>query len=245
MSSLLEFFAYQATSPFLSWDLQLLLAKQFKVSIAEVEATALRCNILPLRYQKSLRNISIMERKDIFFSHVAVTGCGQLGGYIAEGLSRIGVGHLTLIDSGIIEEATLSQHPFIGPSWLGRNKVDAVANLTKEVNPAVTVTPVVQDVNLGNGCGLLAGTEVVVDALYSTNARLMVCNICEKLELPLINGLSLASLRTDKHCQAEHDATKMQQNDRKEDAYTTSPQSLTLLAENIIEATLDVLLRSG
>ena len=172
----------------LSWSDQLTIARQYGVSVAYIEAVALERGILPARYQRNRNMLNCRDQQALFSSHVAVVGCGGLGGYIIEELARIGIGHLTVIDPDIFEEHNLNRQILSTPADLGHDKVAVAVRRVAEVNPAVTVTPIVKALSRNNGCGLLAGSQVVVDGLDNIDTRLELSDVCETLELPLVHG---------------------------------------------------------
>lgn len=172
----------------LSWADQQAGASQFNVSIACIEELALKRGIMPARYQRNRTMLSCRDQLCLFSSHVAVIGSGGLGGHVVEGLARLGVGHITVIDPDIFEEHNLNRQLLSSPAALGRDKVAVAAERIAEINPAVTVTPVVKAFSAANGLGLLAGALVAVDALDSIEVRLELADVCRQLDIPLVHG---------------------------------------------------------
>ncbi|MCD6525406.1 MAG: HesA/MoeB/ThiF family protein, partial [Desulfuromonas sp.] len=170
----------------LSWSEQQAIAEKFDVSIAYMEAVALERGILPARY---LRNQQMFSFRDqLCCSHVVVVGCGDFGGYIVEALARLGVGHLTVIDPDCFEEHDFNRQLLSSPAVLGCDKVAVAARRVAEINPAVTVTPVVKAFSKRNGVGLLAGAQIVVDGLGRIDVRLDLAAVCNEMDVPLVHG---------------------------------------------------------
>ena len=176
------------TSGLLNWADQLIAAQRFGVSVACIEAICLKRGILPTRYQRNGSMFSCLDQLCLFTSHVAVVGCGGLGGYVVEELARLGVGHITVIDPDVFEEHNLNRQLFSSTAVLGCDKVTVAAERIALVNPAVVVTPQVKAFSADNGIGLLAGAQVVVDALDTIETRLALAKVCHKLEVPLVHG---------------------------------------------------------
>nr|WP_320049136.1 HesA/MoeB/ThiF family protein [uncultured Desulfuromonas sp.] len=176
------------SSGLLSWADQLTAARRFGVSVACIEAICLKRGILPTRYQRNGAMFSCRDQLCLFTSHVAVVGCGGLGGYVVEELARLGVGHITVIDPDVFEEHNLNRQLFSSTAVLGCDKVTVAAERIALVNPAVVVTPQVKAFSADNGIGLLAGAQVVVDALDSIETRLALAKVCHELEVPLVHG---------------------------------------------------------
>lgn len=124
----------------------------------------------------------------LFRSRVAVIGCGGLGGYVIEELARLGVGHLVAIDPDIFEEHNLNRQILSTPATLGKAKVEAALERVAEINPAVRVTAVKDAFCLANGFELLAGCQVVVDALDSISYRLELAEAATLAGIPMVHG---------------------------------------------------------
>jgi len=60
-------------------------------------------------------------------AHVAIVGCGSVGGQLATQLASTGISRLTLIDPDRLEAANVYRH-VLGRADIGRRKVDALAD---------------------------------------------------------------------------------------------------------------------
>lgn len=188
MSQIDQWIAQQARDGLLHWVDHAATAKHFNTSVAEIEKRALKQGILPARYQRNCTLLSCEDQYRLSCSHVAVIGCGGLGGHVIEGLVRLGIGHLTIIDPDIFEEHNLNRQTFCTMSVLGQSKADVTAQRIRELNPAVTVTSHVDSFSSYNGNTLLSGADIVVDALDSIIVRLELSAVCRELCLPLVHG---------------------------------------------------------
>ena len=135
MKELEEFLRAASEGDLLSWSSQVDASKQFGVSVAKVEEIALRAGILPSRYQRNRRTISVDNQYTLFRSRVAVLGCGGLGGYIVEQLARLGVGCIVAIDPDVFEEHNLNRQLLSSIAWLGRSKAQAALERVSESIP--------------------------------------------------------------------------------------------------------------
>lgn len=172
----------------LHWTDQVAAADRFNTSVATIEGLTLKQGILPARYQRNQNLLSCDDQYRLFTSHVVVVGCGGLGGHVIEGLARLGVGHLTIIDPDIFEEHNLNRQTFCTVNNLGRSKVEVTAERVAELNPAVTISSHVLAFASYNGTKLLSGADTVVDALDSIIVRLELSAVCRELRLPLVHG---------------------------------------------------------
>lgn len=188
MLNVLTFIRKQLTGCLLPWSVQSAATEQFGCSHAELEELALENGILPARYQRNQKMISTAEQLLLFRSRVAVIGCGGLGGYIIEQLARLGVGRIVAIDPDIFEEHNLNRQLFATPSTLGQAKVKAVVARVKEINPAVTVSPIRDAFCTANGHEFLNGVTVAVDALDCISSRLELAEVCTDMHIPMVHG---------------------------------------------------------
>lgn len=188
METLTSFVRNRAEGPLLSWHQQVEAAERFGATLARVEEIALEEGIMPSRYQRNRTIISVSDQLTLLRSSVAVIGCGGLGGYIVEELARLGVGKIIVIDPDVFEEHNLNRQLFSSPANLGSAKVAAAALRISEVNPAVTLVPLQTAFSPQNGADLLAGCQVVVDALDSIQVRLELADACTAMGIPLVHG---------------------------------------------------------
>jgi len=188
MSQIDQWIASTAIDGLLHWVDQVAASEKFNTSIATIEGHALQQGILPARYQRNRNLLTCEDQYRLFCSHVVVVGCGGLGGHVIEGLVRLGVGQLTIIDPDIFEEHNLNRQTFCTMSTLGKSKAKITAERAVDINPAVTVTPHVLAFASDNGTMLLSGADIVVDALDNIIVRLELSAVCRELSVPLVHG---------------------------------------------------------
>jgi molybdopterin/thiamine biosynthesis adenylyltransferase len=188
MEKMRDFLRAMADGDLISWHHQRFAANYFNMTLAQVERIVLDIGILPARYQRNRKTISIKEQAKLFRSHVAVVGCGGLGGYVIEELARIGVGRITGIDPDVFEEHNLNRQLYSTPENLGRPKVEAAHERVSKINPAVTFIPQKVAFSKLNGFDLLQGVDVVVDALDTIPVRMELAEISAELDAPMVHG---------------------------------------------------------
>lgn len=188
MDSLPIFVRDHTDGQLLPWNRQIEAAELFGVTVAQIEEVALERGILPARYQRNRQAISVSDQLRLFRSSVAVIGCGGLGGYVVEELARLGVGRIVVIDPDVFEEHNLNRQLFSTPANLGRAKVKAAAKRISEINPAVTLVPLLIAFSRESGVELLDGCQIVVDALDSIQVRLELAEVCSAMNIPLVHG---------------------------------------------------------
>lgn len=99
-------------------------------------------------------------------SRVVVAGCGSVGSFIADELTRHGVRRFTLIDPDFVEWANLTRTVY-GHGDIGRAKTDALADHLRSIFPDIDIQTHGQTVQ-GLGDGLrtaIASADLVVAAV--------------------------------------------------------------------------------
>lgn len=140
------------------------------------------------RYQRNLGALTEEDMLKIRQAKVCVVGCGGLGGHIAEMLVRIGIGEITIIDGDVFVESNLNRQLYATEKTLGRNKADVAAEYLKEINSKAKINTIVEFIDEVNISMFLDGYDLVFDALDNIDARLLLENACEDLEIVLVHG---------------------------------------------------------
>jgi len=154
----------------------------------EVELAALAAGVVPLRYARNLGTLGLDGQAKLLRSAVAIVGLGGLGGHILEGLARSGVGHIFAIDGDRFEEHNLNRQALASEANLGQPKALAAVARAAGINAAVTVTPHMARLTRDRAAELLAGADVVVDALDNLPDRLLLQEEAASLGKPLVHG---------------------------------------------------------
>jgi molybdopterin/thiamine biosynthesis adenylyltransferase len=188
MTALQTFLKENAVGGLISWQLQQRAAAKFQLTVTEVEKVILQAELLPARYQRNQQMISTAQQLQLLQSHVAVVGCGGLGGYILEELARLGVGQIVAIDPDVFEEHNLNRQLLSSIEQLGTAKTDAAFQRIAEINPAVKVRPINLAFGKENGQDMLAGVDLVIDAVDNVPTRLDLAEVCCQINVPMVHG---------------------------------------------------------
>lgn len=140
------------------------------------------------RYDRNKNMISETEQKLLEHKSVCIVGCGGLGGYSIELLARLGVGCLTVIDGDIFDESNFNRQLLSEERLLGYSKAEAAKERVLSINSQVKVNVQSKFLTKENAKDLLAGHNVVVDALDSITTRKILASACDHLKIPLVHG---------------------------------------------------------
>lgn len=138
------------------------------------------------RYIRNERMLSPEENKKLRSFRVAVVGCGGLGGYLIEMLARLGIGHLTVIDSDVFEASNLNRQLLSLPSNLGKAKATEAGRRVQEINPGLSCRVVQERLTTENADEILSGHDVICDALDNVSSRRTVETTASRLGIPVV-----------------------------------------------------------
>ena len=140
------------------------------------------------RYARNVPALSEAECALLRTKKAAVIGCGGLGGHLIELLARVGVGCIRAVDGDVFEESNLNRQLLSQPSLLGCSKAEAAAARVRQINPQVHAEAVCMFLDERNAAALIAGCDVVLDALDSIPARKGLEQACSDAGIPYLYG---------------------------------------------------------
>jgi hypothetical protein len=119
---------------------------------------------------------------------VFVAGCGSGGANVALQLVMSGIRNFTLMDRDILGAENIIRH-VCGRSFIGRNKVDAVAEVLRDRNPKVNIVTIDADImNYPNMASEIIKNDVVVLATDNEPSRYTINAICVQNNIPFVVG---------------------------------------------------------
>jgi len=149
------------------------------------------------RYSRQMRFGGIGEagQRRLLKSHVTLCGCGALGTVLANALVRAGVGHVRIVDRDFIETHNLQRQILFDENDVAESlpKAEAAARKLRIVNSAVTVEPVVTDIDRTNIESLCKDADVILDGTDNFEVRYLINDIAVKLKKPWVYGGSIGS----------------------------------------------------
>jgi adenylyltransferase/sulfurtransferase len=119
---------------------------------------------------------------------VCICGAGGLGSPVAIYLAAAGVGRITLIDHDRVALGNLNRQILHGESDIGRFKVDSAKTTLDQFNSHVIVDTKSQVITPENAKELVAGHDVIVDAVDNLEIRYILNKAALDLNIPFIHG---------------------------------------------------------
>ncbi|MDI6892171.1 MAG: HesA/MoeB/ThiF family protein [Actinomycetota bacterium] len=164
------------------------LASAFHLPTREVEGAALENKILPSRYSRNIGTIGFKGQARLLKSKVAVVGLGGLGGTAAELLARLGVGQIIALDAETFEESDLNRQLLATEENMGEEKTISAVKRAAKINSSVEVFPYQIRAGEKEFREILKGADVIIDALDTFSARLVLQKTAKDLKTPLVHG---------------------------------------------------------
>lgn len=140
------------------------------------------------RYERNMNMLSHEENKSLNTFNVCVVGCGGLGGYVIEMLSRLGIGSITAVDGDVFDETNLNRQLLSDERSIGASKAEKAKERVQNINSSVNVKPIVGMLGYENARSIVSGHDIVIDALDSIDARLELQKACHCENIPFIHG---------------------------------------------------------
>jgi tRNA threonylcarbamoyladenosine dehydratase len=118
--------------------------------------------------EQFIRNIGIMSEDEVQTLHdttIAIAGCGCIGGYSAELLTRMGIGKLILADPDVFDVSNINRQCAATHHTVGQRKVEALKNHLLSINPELFVECYTEGVTEENAPLFVDGADYVIDAI--------------------------------------------------------------------------------
>lgn len=129
-------------------------------------------------------------------ARVMVLGLGGVGSSCAEALARGGMGSLTLVDCDEVRPNNVNRQRIAFVSTVGMRKVDAMARMVRDVNPAIDLVTLDAFLDMNTIEDALDGLprpDFVVDALDTIAPKLAVASWCQERDIPLVSCMGAAN----------------------------------------------------
>ena len=119
---------------------------------------------------------------------VFIAGCGSGGGSVALQLVMSGFRNFTLLDCDVLGPENVIRH-VCGRRFVGRKKVEALADILQDRNPAADITTIEADImSYPDIETSIRQCDVVVLATDNDPSRYRVNEICVQAQIPFVVG---------------------------------------------------------
>ena len=127
-------------------------------------------------------------------SHVVVFGLGGVGSYVVEGLTRSGIGRISIVDKNIVDVTNINRQIIADRETIGMPKVDVEESRIQKINPHAQICKVHEFVDKQNIDNIMKriinqnGTiDYVVDAIDTVSSKIEIIKYCNKNNIKVIS----------------------------------------------------------
>ncbi len=149
------------------------------------------------RYSRQMlfKPIGASGQEQLHSSRVAIVGMGALGTVLANHMVRAGVGFVRMIDRDFVEESNLQRQMLFDEADAASHAPKAIAAAAKlsAINSAVTLDPIVADLNPTNAAVLLRDVDLILDGSDNFQVRYLINDVAVKYDIPWVYGGAVSS----------------------------------------------------
>jgi len=136
----------------------------------------------------NLEEIGVEGQLKLSKARIAVVGLGGLGCSIAQGLTSLGIGHITLIDDDVISVSNLARQILYREKDIGLHKCKVALERLKKHNSEISITSVCKRLTSSNSSNLLNGSDIIIDGTDNIASRIAIDSYCTSEKIPFIYG---------------------------------------------------------
>lgn len=141
------------------------------------------------QFERTRRVIGSEGVSDLQKSRVLIFGVGGVGSYVAEGLARAGIGHITLVDADVVDVTNINRQIPALHSTIGRSKVEVMAERIRDINPECRVQEeqlffMPEDETID-----FSSYDYVVDAVDTVTAKIEIILRAKQAGVPVISSM--------------------------------------------------------
>ena len=121
-------------------------------------------------------------------ARVFIAGAGGLGSPSAIYLAASGVGTIRIVDHDKVELSNLNRQILHWDEDINSRKADSAEAKLKKINPCVTIETIAENINKANIEKLVAGFDLIVDAMDNLPTRYLLNKTAINQGIPLFHG---------------------------------------------------------
>ena len=142
------------------------------------------------RYERQIRldGFGLEAQRRLKGATVLVSRVGGVGGTIALGLAKAGVGKLVLAHGGTLSAEYMNRMLLADPADVGRPCMEVFVERLRRVNPQLEVVGVAENVSADNVAGLVAQADLVADGAPLFEERYLMNAEAVRQGKPLVVG---------------------------------------------------------
>jgi len=144
-------------------------------------------------FSRNIGWITQEEQQKLRNCRIAIAGMGGVGGAHLLTLSRLGIGHFNISDLDEFEVANFNRQAGANMETLGRQKVEVLEEMARNLNPQQEIKTFPHGVTEDNVDEFLDGVDLYVDGLdyFAVSARRATFAKCHEKGIPAVTAAPL------------------------------------------------------
>jgi len=144
-------------------------------------------------FSRNIGWITQEEQQKLRNCRIAIAGMGGVGGAHLLTLSRLGIGHFNISDLDEFEVANFNRQAGANMKTLGRQKVEVLEEMARNLNPQQEIKTFPHGVTEDNVDEFLDGVDLYVDGLdyFAVSARRATFAKCHEKGIPAVTAAPL------------------------------------------------------
>jgi hypothetical protein len=126
---------------------------------------------------------------------VGLCGCGGIGSVVAEGLLRLGIRKLTLVDPDYLGQSNINRWQGARPQDVGQLKVKVLSRHLKEMVPEMKITTIATHLTTSKALKALKACDVIIGAVDNHLARFVLNRLSVQFLIPYLDAATVISRR--------------------------------------------------
>lgn len=144
-------------------------------------------------FSRNVGWVTADEQRSLRGKRIAIAGMGGVGGVHLLTLARLGIGAFNISDFDTFDFVNFNRQAGAVMAALGRPKVDVLAEMALEINPALGIRRFPEGVSPANLDDFLKDVDLYVDGLdfFAFEARRATFAACHRLGIPAVTAAPL------------------------------------------------------
>jgi hypothetical protein len=126
---------------------------------------------------------------------IGLAGCGGIGAIIGEGLGRLGVRFLTLVDPDYLGQSNLNRWQGAKPQDVGKLKVKVLSSRLKDMVPEMKITAIPTCLTSIKAIRALKGCDLIIGGVDNHLARFILNRLAVQYLIPYLDAATIIARR--------------------------------------------------
>ncbi len=140
------------------------------------------------RYARNIGTLGKDGQKELNSKKVLVIGSGGLGGFVIEGLARMGIKEIGVCDLDVFDETNLNRQILSTEDVLGKSKVDIAKKRISIIDKEIKVNTYGDGFPCSDITNDIGNYDLVIDCLDNIETRIKLEDFCIENNIKLIHG---------------------------------------------------------